>query len=804
MSREGVPGLLVMVGTDVHPFDRLIDWVDNWLQSRENAVDCLVQYGSSRSPKVARGRNFLPGAELKQAVAGATVVVCHGGPATIAEVRASGRLPLVVPRSPDLGEHVDDHQQRFGRHVASCGWGLVVEDEAEFGRLMNKAFDDPAFLQIGTLAGSNPPGADRFRSLVTNVVRPPKILLIAGFGRSGSTLLSGLAGRVDGWCEVGELVFLWERGLVANELCSCGSPFAECPFWTEVGRRAFGGWDQVDSDRALTLRRQVDRNRRLLRLGFPRLSRKFARRLNEWAGEYLAPLYRAIAEVAGAEVIVDSSKNASYAYLLRRVPGFETRVVNLVRDPRGVAYSWTKQVARPESVAGTTMPRYGPAASTCWWIYHNTVVRLLPMFGVRTRVFRYEDLVADPGGTLKEVARFAGHSPEPDLNFLGQRSVAPGIRHSVAGNPMRFGKGEVVIKHDDQWKRSLPGRDLAVVNAIAALAPWLSVRYLRGRATYSGAVPAPLRFPVVRRRVPDLPAVSVVISTRDRPLLLRRAIEGVLCQQYPGPLEVIVVFDQCAVDGTVARVNDSRPVRVIKNSRSAGLAGGRNSGIAAATGDLIAFCDDDDVWLPGKLAAQVELLLQNPAAAAATSGILVDFNGVCSERKPDRAAVSLPDLLRSRVSWVHPSTLVIRRGALDEIGWVDEDVPGGYGEDYEFLLRVAKHHPILAAPECYTTVYWHQSSYYEAKWETIVAGLTWLIERYPEFDVVPKGKARIAGQIAFANASLGHRREAVRWMACAMRRNPLEPRTILAAGVATRVLSSGRTVQALHRRGRGI
>lgn len=265
-----------------------------------------------------------------------------------------------------------------------------------------------------------------------------------------------------------------------------------------------------------------------------------------------------------------------------------------------------------------------------------------------------------------------------------------------------------------------------------------------------------------------------------------------------------MVFDQCAVDRKLEQLNDSRPVRAIENSRRPGLAGGRNSGIAAATGELIAFCDDDDVWLPGKLTAQVDLLLRNPAASAVTSGILVDFQGVRSERKPDREVVTLPDLLRSRVSWVHPSTLVIRRGMLDEIGWVDEDVPGGYGEDYEFLLRVAKHHPILAAPECLTTVYWHQTSYYEAKWETIVAGLTWLIDRYPEFEVVPKGKARIAGQIAFANASLGHRREAVRWMACALRRNPLEPRTILAAGVATRVLSSGRTVQALHRRGRGI
>ena len=66
------------------------------------------------------------------------------------------------------------------------------------------------------------------------------VLFIGGLGRSGSTLVDRVLGQTPGVCSVGELVFLWERGLLANERCGCGEPFDGCPFWKEVGVRAFG------------------------------------------------------------------------------------------------------------------------------------------------------------------------------------------------------------------------------------------------------------------------------------------------------------------------------------------------------------------------------------------------------------------------------------------------------------------------------------------------------------------------------------------------------------------------------------
>jgi len=110
--------VLVVVGTDYHPFDRLIGWVDRWLEARRDAVRCVVQFGTSAPPRVAEGTPFLDHDDVQRAMDAAQVVISHGGPTTIAEARRRGHVPLVVPRDPQHGEHVDDHQMRFAQRLA--------------------------------------------------------------------------------------------------------------------------------------------------------------------------------------------------------------------------------------------------------------------------------------------------------------------------------------------------------------------------------------------------------------------------------------------------------------------------------------------------------------------------------------------------------------------------------------------------------------------------------------------------------------------------------------------------------------
>jgi glycosyltransferase involved in cell wall biosynthesis len=301
------------------------------------------------------------------------------------------------------------------------------------------------------------------------------------------------------------------------------------------------------------------------------------------------------------------------------------------------------------------------------------------------------------------------------------------------------------------------------------------------------------------------PTVTVVIATRNRPEMVREAIAAVWAQDHPGPIEVVVVFDQSEPDPSLAAVGESRSTRVITNSRSAGLAGARNSGIEEAAEGYVAFCDDDDYWLPQKLREQLALAEQYPDAGLITCGIQVVYDDEEHPRVLDQDLVSFEDLLTDRHTELHPSSFLLRRDLLlGSIGLVDEEVPGGFGEDYDLLLRAARVHPVVNLREARVVVRWGGQSFFFQRWATMAEGLTWMLARYPEFETSPRGSARLRGQIAFAHAAQAQRRTAMTWARGALGRNWREPRAYLALAVATRVVTPARVMQTLHRHGRGI
>ncbi|QSB15899.1 glycosyltransferase family 2 protein [Natronosporangium hydrolyticum] len=299
--------------------------------------------------------------------------------------------------------------------------------------------------------------------------------------------------------------------------------------------------------------------------------------------------------------------------------------------------------------------------------------------------------------------------------------------------------------------------------------------------------------------------MSVVVPTRDRPEMLRAALAAIRDQQYPGRVETVVVYDQSEPDESLVGDHPDRPVRVIRNQRTPGLAGARNSGILAAEGTLVAFCDDDDEWLPGKLTAQLAAFAEQPAAELVSCGILVRYRDRDVPRTLPWRRVPLAALLRSRLTELHPSTFLFRRSALlDGVGLVDEEIPGSYAEDYELLLRAARRHDLGNVPEPLVAVRWHEQSYFAQRWQTIATALQWLLARYPEFAGERRGEARVTGQIAFATAASGQRRAAFGWATRTLRRHLREPRAWLALAVSIRLLRPDAVVRAAHRRGRGI
>jgi glycosyltransferase involved in cell wall biosynthesis len=320
-------------------------------------------------------------------------------------------------------------------------------------------------------------------------------------------------------------------------------------------------------------------------------------------------------------------------------------------------------------------------------------------------------------------------------------------------------------------------------------------------ATAAGEVPKDNELST-RARTAPWPTVSVIVATRDRPALLERAVRAVIGQSYPGELECVVVFDQSEPAAVPVEVSAGRQLRVVTNIRTPGLAGARNTGIAATDGALVAFCDDDDVWDAGKLILQVEEL-ERSAAGFIASGVRIHHSDQVVVRIPP-ALVDLQQLVRDRVTALHPSTFVIRRDVLDGMGLVDEEIPGCYGEDYDLLLRAARLAPIVAVEQPLVDVYWHEQSFFAERWQTIADALTYLLVKYPELQADPHGRARIEGQIAFARAALAQRPAACRSSWRALRGNPRERRAYLALAVAAGVVPATSIVRMANRRGRGI
>lgn len=489
-SSAGAPGarlVLVAVGTDHHPFDRAVDWVDAWLTDARAAghddLDVLVQYGHSHAPTLARGSSLLDHADLQDAMERAAVVVCHGGPATITEARRHGKLPICLPRDPERGEHVDNHQQLFARRMGAGGVVRLTETEADLRAALDEAVAQPEHFLLGSggagpEAGARAASLSRFADLVGELVPSPAreqqvpVLYLGGLGRSGSTLLERSISQVDGVACVGEVVHLWERGLRDDELCGCGEPFSLCTFWQRVGKSAFGGWDRVDVDEVLALKHSVDRKRYA-----PRLLRaaahidepghgEFGRRLRRY-GDLLTRLYAAVLEVSGAQVVVDASKHASTALVLAATPGIDLKVLHVVRDSPAVAYSWTKQIPRPEAGPGEYMATWSPAQTSLHWNTENALLDRLARRGTPTQLIRYEDFTADPHGTLSRLLSFLGRDDiETALSFVDGSSLHLDPSHTVAGNPMRFSSGPIDVVPDQAWQAAFPQSKQRLVSGL--------------------------------------------------------------------------------------------------------------------------------------------------------------------------------------------------------------------------------------------------------------------------------------------------------------------------------------------------
>ena len=305
--------------------------------------------------------------------------------------------------------------------------------------------------------------------------RPPtKVLFIGGLGRSGSTLVEKVLNELPGTVSAGETLFLWERGVQDQQRCGCGKIFGECEFWDSIGQQAFGGWNSLDVQPVIDMRYTIDRSRRFGSI-LSAVRKGELKPDQQRYVSYYERLLRAVADVSreanGGElpVVLESSKHVSTGALLAASTNLDVRILHVMRDPRGVAYSWTKKVERPEA-NGKLMPRYRPSRTAMRWVTDNMAFDVLGR-SVPTYRLRYESFLADPAGELQKIADFAGIDiGTGGLSFLdGTTATLTKAMHSASGNPMRFDAGNTLtLRHDEAWRTDFTTPSKLVVSSICA------------------------------------------------------------------------------------------------------------------------------------------------------------------------------------------------------------------------------------------------------------------------------------------------------------------------------------------------
>lgn len=276
------------------------------------------------------------------------------------------------------------------------------------------------------------------------MIEPKEIVIIGGYGRSGSTLLEMLISKEVRLSSVGELKNLWSRGLIRGELCSCGTALNKCKFWESVMANISAINDLTYEDLE-SLRSRVERFRffffhRVLKIP----SKTYLNNRRQYI-LVLKELYSAITKVSGNTIILDGSKRPAHIELLCEAFPGKVKVLHLVRDSRAVAYSLSKPKKRLEvHWKHELMQSNSAPIAALQWNFVNWGIRRLSSLA-RVQLVRYEELATNPKKVLNQILR--------ELSQIEQ-SHGESCIHSVSGNPIRFERNSAIAL-DERWKSEM-------------------------------------------------------------------------------------------------------------------------------------------------------------------------------------------------------------------------------------------------------------------------------------------------------------------------------------------------------------
>lgn len=282
-----------------------------------------------------------------------------------------------------------------------------------------------------------------------------KTVYIAGWMRSGSTLLTRLLGAQRGAFAIGELRGFW-RDTGRGGLCSCREPIVDCPVWRAALAVVHGEHGIGPADHA-RLAAMADEQIRMRHV--PGLLRAVRNGSVETASpdlNELARVTRTLVEAAGravdASYVIDSSKLVSTALFDAFALDEDLRMVHLVREAVGVAASENRTRDKPKGNDEFLPSGQTVARSALWWNFANATALPARRLARSYAYVRYEDLVNDTGGVLRRIGESADIEIDPSSV---DRPEPAGAAHIISANPVRFDDRPRSLSPDMRWKSEL-------------------------------------------------------------------------------------------------------------------------------------------------------------------------------------------------------------------------------------------------------------------------------------------------------------------------------------------------------------
>ncbi len=269
-----------------------------------------------------------------------------------------------------------------------------------------------------------------------------QILYIAGYPRSGSTLLGNLLAENPQCFAIGEPVFLWHKN-INNGYCSCLLPLEECAFWAPILNSTPKTCQQpIDNtfDNSIGLKIKN------------KLTPLLKTQVKLETTLCLQYLYDSLFKKNPNQIIIDESKFSHYLYALLQLKNIEVNVIHLIRNPQAVAYSWTRKKYAAHS--DQLMNQYHPLATARRWLLENIFIEKV-CSQIKYLPVRYEDFVANPAETIQNIQQWVGLN-ETNPFIHNQQAEIKKQPHLIASNPIGTRKGIIHIQPDDEWKLKLP------------------------------------------------------------------------------------------------------------------------------------------------------------------------------------------------------------------------------------------------------------------------------------------------------------------------------------------------------------